>query len=372
VIIAVIYFSLPYYARQALLHWMPKIDQYHIFNNNVVAAGEPQPWPLSSAFGEYSIPDDLLDDFEKLKTVAFLVIRNDSLLFERYWDDYAIDSHSNSFSMAKSIISLLIGAAIDDGFINGVKQPVHDFLPEFGSFDGTPLLLEDLLTMSAGVKWDEGYSGLFSLTTAAYYGNNLEKLVEGIKQDATPGVQFYYQSGVTQMLSFIIEKATGKRISSYAAEKLWIPMGAEHEALWSLDHKNGHEKAYCCFNSNARDFARLGRLILNKGKWNEKQLISEDYIERATTPASHLLAKDGKSRNMQYGYQFWILEHEGMLIPYLRGILGQYVFAIPEQNAVIVRLGKKRSDTRHSLPYDYTDDIDIWLKAGLSIIYANK
>lgn len=355
-----------YYIRQALIHWFPKIDQYTIFENRTVRAGDPQPWSVSVNYGKKQIDERFLADFERFETVAFVVIHKDSLLFEQYWGGYGPQSRSNSFSMAKSIVSLLIGAAVDEGLITSVRQPVSDFLPEFGAYNGKELTVEDLLTMSAGVEWDESYAGLFSLTTEAYYGKDIVAQTRRIRQNAEPGVQFYYQSGVTQILALILETVTGKTLSENASEKLWTPIGAEQDALWSLDRKDGFEKAYCCFNSNARDFARLGQLILNKGAWNGRLLVSADYIEQATCPADWLTDKRGEL-NQEYGYQFWVLEYEGMTIPYFRGILGQGIFVIPAMDAVIVRLGHKRSEERFP-PYYYPSDIDVWLGAGLALI----
>ena len=146
-----------------------------------------------------------------------------------------------------------------------------------------------------------------------------------------------------QILALVIMNATGMTLSEYASEKFWKPMGAKNDALWSLDHENGLEKAYCCFNSNARDFARWGQLILNNGRWNGKQLISETYLNQATTPAAYLEDEDGNAVDY-YGFQWWIINYKGFKIPYMRGILGQYVFAIREKNAVVVRLGHKRSE----------------------------
>lgn len=358
-----------YYVRQALIHRNPRIDQYTIFENRLVKAGNPTPWAVSENYNESTIPEHLLPLFERYGTVAFVVIKDNQLLFETYWDDYSTHSHSNSFSMAKSIVSLAVGCAIDDGFIQRVDQPVKDFLPEFGGFDGKTLTIRHLLTMSAGVDFQEAYSSPFSPTTELYYGNNLKAVTYGMKEIEEPGVRFIYQSGVTQLLAFVLEKATGERLAEYVSRKLWTPMGAEEHALWSLDRLDGMEKAYCCFNSNARDFARFGQLILNKGRWGNRQLVSETYIEEATTPDTSLVFADHNQVNQVYGYQFWSLEYNQMRIPYMRGILGQYVFVLPEENAVIVRLGQKRSETRTS--QFYPDDIDIWLEAGLSIIHAN-
>lgn len=362
------YLVLPsnYYLRRALIHLLPKIDQYPIFENRTIEAGAPQAWIQSEDYNKLSIPEKYLPVFDELGTVAFVIIKDSSLLFEQYWEDYSPKSHSNSFSMAKSIVSLAIGCAIDDGFIKNVDQPVSDFYPEFQGYNGKVLTLRHLLTMSAGVDFDEAYSSPFSPTTKLYYGDDLEKIALGMKETEEPGVNFIYQSGVTQLLSLIVEKATGENISSYVSRKLWTPMNAEEDALWSLNKKGGIEKAYCCFNSNARDFARFGQLILNKGNWNGRQLVSESYITEATTPDTSLTFKEYNETNHCYGFQFWHLTYKGMEISYMRGILGQYVFAIPELNAVVVRLGHKRSDTRSA--QHYPDDIDTWLGAAVEMI----
>lgn len=362
------YLVLPsnYYLRRALTHLLPKIDQYPIFENRTVKAGDPQPWKLSEAYNTISIPERYQPIFDQLGTVAYLIIKDSTLFFEQYWEEYSPKSHSNSFSMAKSIVSLAIGAAINDGFITSADQPVSDFYPDFQEYNRKPLTLRHLLTMSAGVDFDEAYSSPFSPTTQLYYGNDLQKITFGMKQIEEPGVHFIYQSGVTQLLSFIVEKATGENISSYVSRKFWTPMQAEEDALWSLDKKGGIEKAYCCFNSNARDFARFGQLILNNGNWNGRQLISDSYLKEATTPDSILIFKEYNETNHCYGFQFWYLTYNGMKIPYMRGILGQYVFILPELNAVVVRLGHKRSETRTG--QHYPDDIDTWLGAAIEMI----
>ena len=193
------YLVLPsnYYLRRALIHLLPKIDQYPIFENRTIEAGAPQAWIQSEDYNKLSIPEKYLPVFDELGTVAFVIIKDSSLLFEQYWEDYSPKSHSNSFSMAKSIVSLAIGCAIDDGFIKNVDQPVSDFYPEFQGYNGKVLTLRHLLTMSAGVDFDEAYSSPFSPTTKLYYGDDLEKIALGMKETEEPGVNFIYQSGVT-------------------------------------------------------------------------------------------------------------------------------------------------------------------------------
>jgi len=368
-IIFVFWLLLPsnYYVRQALLHLFPEIDQYPIFENRTVKTGDPQSWTYSADYNTLSVPEKYMDDFKKYGTTAFVIIQDGELLFEQYWDDYTAKTLSNSFSMSKSLVSLAVGCAIDDGFIRDVEQPVSDFFPQFGGYDGHKLTLKHLLTMSAGLDFQESYSSIFSTLTELYYGNNLEKITLNMKEIAKPGVKVDYQSGATQLIAFILEKATGESISSYVSRKLWTPLQAEEDALWSLDRENGMEKAFCCFNSTARDFARIGQLILNKGKWKGRQIVSPEYIQAAITPDRSLLFEDYNEPNDYYGYQFWTLRKNGYDVPYLRGILGQYVFAIPEKNAVVVRLGHKRSD-QYSVSQHYPYDVDIWYDAAIDMI----
>jgi CubicO group peptidase (beta-lactamase class C family) len=356
-----------YYLRSALIHFYPKIDQYPIFENRIVKAGKPQSWKLSEYYSKLFIPEKYLYDFEKYETVAYVIIKDGELLFEQYWDDYLSESRSNSFSMAKSIVSLAVGCAIDDGFIRSVNQPVSDFFPQFDGYNGKTLTIRNLLTMSAGLDFRESYASLFSPTTRLYYGDNLAETVFGMKEIREPGKMFEYQSGVTQLLAYIIEKATGERISDYVSRRIWTPLHAEEDALWSLDKKDGMEKAYCCFNSNAQDFARLGQLILDKGVWNGSRIISEQYIREATTADSTLIIEKDGTENHRYGFQFWILEKEGHTIPYFRGMLGQYIFVIPEENAVVVRLGKKDAKACAENSY-YPKDADTWLDAAFEML----
>ena len=366
-----------YYVRKALIHWMPKIDQYTIFANRVVKAEDPQPWEFAPDVENKQIPQEFEADFAKYKTIGFVVIQHNKIILEQYWKNYSPLSLTNSFSMAKSVISLLVGCAITDGKIKSVNQPVSDFLPEWTSYDGKVLTIKDLLTMSAGVDWDESYSSLFSKTTQAYYGNDLWKLALTEKLVEKPGVRFNYQSGVTQILAFLLQKATGKNIADYASEKLWTPIQAEEDAQWSLDRKNGMEKAYCCLNSNARDFARLGQLILNKGSWNGVQVVDSNYIKEATTPATWLKftrkLRPGQTKADPpvpctfYGYQMWIANYRGLKVSYMRGMLGQYIIAIPKLDAVIVRLGKEK-DKEFNIEQEYNKDLDVWLNAGLEVI----
>ncbi len=334
------------YVFKALLYNFADIDDNKIFEERILAKStNPQPWAISQHYNKVPLPDTLDRTLKELETVAFLVIKKDSILFENYADQYDPKTISNSFSMAKSVISMLVGVAIGEGKIKSVDQHVGDFLPEFTSNGKEKLTIRHLLTMSSGLDWVEGYSSPLSPTTQAYYGSDLKGQILSLGMKETPGKIYRYQSCDTQILAFVLEKATGKKVADYADEKIWNPIGAETDAEWSTDKKDGDEKAYCCFFSNARDFARLGKLYLNKGAWNGQQIIPADYVEASLKPSSYLIDEDTNTPVDFYGYQWWLLpNYKGHNIFYARGILGQYVIMIPDKNIILVRLGKKRGE----------------------------
>ena len=329
------------YLFKAVWYNFAGIDDYKIFDNNTVATGQAQPWPVSGFYNKVNSPDDLNQLLTSLKTVAVVVIKNDSLLYEKYWDGYGYSSLSNSFSVAKSITSLLIGAAIKEGKIKSVDEPVGNYLPEFKEGLAAKLRIKDLLTMSSGSNWDESYANPLSVTTESYYGSDLYKTATGVKIIKEPGTYHTYKSGDTELLGLILEKVTGKSISAYASEKLWQPLGAEHPAKWSTDKKSGNEKAFCCFNTNARDFARIGQLMLDSGRWKGNAIIGSAYYTQSITACK--ISDEGGEPCDDYGYQWWIYPDSPGVF-YARGILGQYVIVIPSKKIVIVRLGHKRSD----------------------------
>jgi CubicO group peptidase (beta-lactamase class C family) len=355
----VIYFLLPKYVQRALIHLTPSIDDYKIFHNRIIEAGEYHPWEISDSCKHEIKTDSIRQRLEKYKPIAGLIIQDSVIVYEEYWEGYNSSSLSNSFSAAKSIVALLIGIALDEGKIDSLDQRVGDFLPEFSKGSKIELTIRDVLTMSSGLNWEESYSTPFSTTTEAYYGNDLNSLINNLEVVEEPGVEFSYLSGNTQVLAMVVEKATGMRISDYTSEKVWKKIGAQSDALWNLDSEDGMEKAYCCFNTNIRDFARFGQLVLNNGNWNGEQIVSEEYIKDATTPKTYLRDKETGEVVDFYGYQWWIINYKGHHIPYMRGILGQYIFAIPDKNAVIVRLGHERSvDKIHHHPQDVYDYLD--------------
>ena len=368
--VLIVYLALPsnHFIIKALIYQQVNIDDYHIFHNRTVKKGDSNPWRVSEKYNTYVLKQEQLNYFDKFKTVAFLVIKDTSLLHESYWDGYDQNSLSNSFSMAKSIVSLLVGCAIQDGYIKSVDEPIGHYLPQFNAGTKANITIKHLLTMSSGLSWDESYSTLFSLTTKGYYGKDLPKLVLNQSVVKEPGKFFEYRSGDTQLLSLIVERATGKTLSDYASERIWSKVGAENDALWCLDRDNGVEKAFCCFNSNARDFARFGQLILNNGQWNGVQIVSAEYLKESLTPADYLIDIDSQKPCNFYGYQWWMINFEGHNVFYARGLLGQYIFVIPDLNAVIVRLGHIRNSNKID---GHPEDVYMYLKYGIDIVNSS-
>jgi CubicO group peptidase (beta-lactamase class C family) len=341
----------------------PSIDEYPIFENREVKAGEEKKWAISSTYNSQKIPQENEKDFLAMQTVAYLIIKNDSILHEQYWDNYNENSLTNSFSMAKTFVSILIGCAIDEGKIKSVEQPVGDFLPEFKERENKKLTIKHLLTMSSGINFDEDYASPLAYPAAAYYGKDLQKLTYNYEVKEEPGKTFKYLSGNTELLAFVLQKATGKTLSEYMSEKLWQPIGAKNTALWSLDHTDGVEKAYCCFNSNARDFARVGQLFLDSGKCNNRPIVSYNYVAASTQLA--LLQDENGKPNDKYGYAWWILpNYKGHYIYYARGILGQYIVCIPDKKMLVVRLGKKREKRNGN---DHPTDLFYYIDAALNM-----
>jgi CubicO group peptidase (beta-lactamase class C family) len=333
---------------------------------NIPPSGNPQPWPYDSMYNRGVVPDSLMTVIDSNDTHAFLLIRDGRILYERYWDGYDSLHLSGSFSAAKSIISLLVGIALDEGRIGSLEQPAGDFLPHFRTNGLEKVRIKDLLTMSSGTNYDEGDKGYFSMNASAYYGDDLQYLITRMARKEDPGVYWSYRSGDTQVLGLIVEKVFGKSISELVAERFMGPMGAERASLWLTDGGGNHEKAFCCFNGVARDYARFGQLVLNGGSWNGQRIVSESYVKAAVSPAAHLKDRSENDAPVDYyGYQYWIVNHRGLKAYAMNGLFGQYVFIIPEKNAVLVRLGESKviKPIHHHQPEIFT-----YLDAALAIM----
>jgi len=283
---------------------------------------------------EQMIPFDQF--LEENKTVAFLIIKNDTILYEKYFRGYDRESVVPSFSMAKSITSILIGCAIDEGLIKNVDEHVTRYIPELSGKGFEKVTIRNLLQMTSGVKFNESYINPFGDAASFYYGQHLRKKISRMKIREAPGQTFSYSSGDSQILGLVLERALkGKTVTSFLQEKLWTPLQMEYDASWSIDQKkDGLEKTFCCINATARDFAKIGRLYENKGNWNGRQIVSPSWVEQSTKIDS----TNGSVK--YYQYQWWLPSPDGDFSAV--GILGQYIYVNPAKHLVIVRLGKKQ------------------------------
>ena len=308
------------------------ISDYEYFDNREIANSNPEPWPIHKNFNQFIETEELKVLNEQRETKSFLVIKNDSIVFEKYYDGYDENSLSNSFSVAKSIVVSLMGKAIMEGKIKGLDQPVSDYFDEYKEGLASELTVGDLASMSSGMKWNEKYYSVINITSESYFTDDLRSVILRQKIIDKPGQSFRYSSGDTQLLAMIIEKATGTTLSDYLSEKFWKPMGAENNALWQLDSDNyGMEKAYCCIASTARDFARFGKLYINNGKWGNEIILDSSFVELATKPVF--------DSSPYYGYGWWLYNFEGKKVFTMNGHRGQFVISFPEENIIIVRQG---------------------------------
>jgi len=298
--------------------------------------------------GKKGIPIPFNEALEKSGTTAFLIIKDDQILYETYFDEYTQATDHPSFSVSKSFISALIGIAIAEGKIASIDDSIRTYLPELDeSFD--PVTISHILNMQSGIKFSEGYFNPFGEVAKFYYGTNLKKFVTKLKVTKTPGTSWKYISGNTQLLSLALESATQQSLQSYFEEKLWMPLGMEYDASWNIDSKKHQTtKAFCCLNARARDFAKFGRLYAHLGKWEGHQIVPEDWILKTTSfndSINHNIYSHHWWRNISFNQLRSGSQIQSAQAPntdyQARGILGQFIYIHPEKDIVIVRLGHK-------------------------------
>ncbi len=342
----------------------PVINDLHEFPSTQVANGKVQAWFQSSQYAKLSLDTAQLRKVNSFKTTALLVIQNDSILYENYKDEAGVGVLSNSFSMAKSIQSILIGIAIKKNLIANVNDPICKYLPELDPEKFDKILIKHLLWMASGLDFNETYNSPFAWPAKAYYGNDVNATVLNPEVVVAPGTLFKYKGGDTQLLGMLLKKVCGTSISSFASKELWSKIGAEYPAQWGTDLPNGMEKVSCCFYSTARDFARLGKLIMQMGNWNGEQILDSSFVKESITP-SMILNSVGEKVDY-YGYQWWLSNYNGFEVIYSRGILGQYIFCIPAKKLLIVRLGHLRAQKTAD---DMPADAKLYLEIGMT--FAN-
>lgn len=279
---------------------------------------------------------------DRTGTTGFIVIKDDTVLFEKYYQGNTEASKAISWSVAKSFVSALFGIAVSEGSIKDINQPVTDYLPLLKNSGYNGVSIKNVLQMSSGIRFNEDYGDFNSDINkmGRYFGLNmpLADFVASLKAEKQQGIYHHYVSMDTQVLGMILREATGKNLSEYAQEKLWKPLGMESDAYWLID-SSGMEAAFAGLNVTLRDYARFGRLYLNKGNWNGKQIVPAAWVKASVTPdAPHLMP--GKRSNaswvLGYGYQWWIpLNQDGDYLAI--GIYGEAIYVYPRYNIVIVK-----------------------------------
>lgn len=340
-------------------HTTAYLEDYKEFDNQIIENATAQPWANHKDYNSAKETEKLKAINKANGTVAYVIIKNDSIWFENYYDGFNESSQTNSFSMAKSYVSALLGKAIMDGYIKSLDQPVGDFIPEFSTGKAAKMTVGDLSSMASGTNWDEAYYSPLSITTRAYFDDDLEKVMLGLKVVNEPGTAYKYASGDTQMLAMVIERATGKKLYNYLTESFWKPLGSEHPTIWQVDSED-HDmvKAYCCIASNAKDFARFGKLYKDYGKWNGKQLLDSAFIAKSIQPRF--------AESPEYGYGWWLKTMGDKHFFMMRGHLGQYVIVEPNDNVIIVRLGHSKG--QGDAIATFTDDITTYIEEAYKMM----
>jgi hypothetical protein len=291
--------------------------------------------PTSFIYDGKSI--DTEEFIKRRATTALLVLKNDKVTFEHYYLGTKPEDKRISWSMAKSFVSVLFGMQVDAGKID-IEKPVDFYLPEMKGSGYENVKVKHVLQMSSGVKWDENYqkfnSDINKMGRLLAIGGSLDEMATQLKKESTPGVKFHYVSMDTHVISMILRRVTGQSLISLVQNELWHKIGMEGDAAWITD---SHHTAFALGGLNAltRDYARFGRLLVNNGRWQNNQLVSEKWLNEATTAgADYLKSGDGK---LGYGYQIWLppLAQPGEF--FCVGVYGQYIYVNQQYGVVIVK-----------------------------------
>ena len=336
-------------------HTGPTIYDSDLFFSGIIESDTPVDIMTYPNSQNMTIDAEILQKIESYDPVGLLVLKNEKILFEKYWNKHEVSILSNSFSAAKSIVGLAVFKAIELGLIKSTDEKVIDFIPELKGKYRESITIKHLLNMTSGINFDESYGNPFGFMAKAYYGDDLLNKTLSYESETEPGSEWKYLGGNTILLSIIVSRVSNMKLSEFVSKHIWKKIGASKEAIWSLDSEGGMEKAYCCYYATLRDFARLGLLVVNDGLiFNESQFDSTLIQELKSN-----VVLNNKIVIPHYSNHWWKINYKGLDITYARGILGQYIITIPDYNMVVVRIGKKRGpkdESEHPVDlYDYLD-----------------
>lgn len=314
--------------RTAAFRMMDQIP-FLIKSRPIKAGQTPRTLPAGPA-----LPDsvDIETFMQENKVAGLVILHKGRVRYAGYGLEFGAEGRWTSFSVAKSLTSTLVGAAIKDGFITSLDANVADTITGLkgSAYDG--VTIEQLLTMSSGVAWNEDYSdpnsdvALFNQHKPAGDINPIVDYMRRLKRAHTPGTVWNYSTGETNMIGLLVREATGKTLADYAAEKIWQPYGMAADASWLLDDA-GAEISGCCIQASTMDFARIGQFMLDGAKVNGVSIVPDDWIKRATKRYF-----DVPGRDYGYGFQWWTYQAGAYGA---RGIFGQSIYIDPARQLVI-------------------------------------
>ncbi len=297
--------------------------------SHVIAAGAtPSPLPAGPPLQVANVDDFMASQ----RSAALLIVHDGKLRLERYGLGFDAGGRWTSFSVAKSITSTLVGAAIRDGYIRGMDDKVSDYIPDMKGSAYDDVSIRQLLTMTSGVRWNEDYADPNS-DVAKFNGHKPEDGVDALvsymrklPREAPAGTRWHYSTGETNLVGVLLNQATKKPLATYLSEKIWVPAGMEQQATWILN-RTGQEISGCCVQAASRDFARFGVFILNGARIDGKSIVPDGWLAEATTTRTDV-GRPGRG----YGY-FWWTYADGSYSA--RGIFGQGIFIDPKRKLVI-------------------------------------
>ena len=333
------------------------IDDLKFRETSTIRATNPQPWP-EALRDESALSSISAESMEAALAASFLVIHRDTVVYERYWRGHNRNTLTNSFSMAKTITALVVGLAGDAAHL-AVHDEVGAHLDRFNEGPAQALTVEHLLQMRSHIPFGENYKDPFGFMAKSYYKEGIRGLLADYALTEAPGTEWKYQGGNTMLLEEIVATESGRTLSDWVQQGLWGPMGAEADAYWGVDASSDPpvERCFAQFYATTRDFARFGKLLSDTGRWNSRQLVARDFVERLLTPVNEI---DPACTVNHYGYQIWLgITDDGHRFSVMEGHRGQFVISVPALDLVVVRTGYDKSvaKKRH-LPEDVYHVID--------------
>ena len=277
-------------------------------------------------------------------THAFIVARDNEVLYENYFNGFQRDSLCTAWSVSKSVVSALVGVAISEGAIKSLDDPITNYLPELKGQGFDAITIRNLLTMGSGIRYRLGFFPWDEFVLAGFYPDLRHLLLSNLKVVEPPGRSFHYNNFNTELIGMILERATGRAPSKYLEEKIWKPIGMEYPATWSIDSESDNfELTPILLNARAIDLAKFGRLYLNDGNWDGKQIIPASWVAESTTkdPNDHRpweTFSRWQDKGGYYKYFWWGVSRESGDYNYMGiGTYGQFIFVSPRTKVVIVR-----------------------------------